>query len=129
MKDVMVSAYYAEKIPSYWKEIQSGERKLATFKTIWNIFLKDVKEFNVKNVFAHNASFDLNALNNTIRYITKSEYRYFFPRKIEIYLCGCRAASVDSSPDQVYRSPTERRWPAVQRAWGQVRARRGCRRP
>lgn len=85
MKDVMVSAYYAEKIPNYWKEIQSGERKLATFKTIWNIFLKDVKEFNVKNVFAHNASFDLNALNNTIRYITKSKYRYFFPKKIEIW--------------------------------------------
>ena len=85
MHDAMKSAYYAEKIPAYWQDIKAGTRKLASFFTIWRTFLQDVKEYNVKNIFAHNAGFDLNALNNTIRYITKSKYRYFFPYSMEIW--------------------------------------------
>jgi DNA polymerase III epsilon subunit-like protein len=38
-----------------------------------------MRTYNVKNVFAHNASFDVSALNNTIRYLTKSKFRFFFP--------------------------------------------------
>lgn len=85
MSDVMASAYYAEKIPSYWEEIKEGKRKLVSFWTAWNEFKKDLKNWNVKTVFAHNASFDLRALNNTIRYLTKSKYRYFFPYGVEIW--------------------------------------------
>lgn len=85
MKDVMASAYYAEKIPTYWEDIKSGKRVLASFWTVWKIFKEDAKEWNVNQFFAHNASFDLNALNNTIRYISKSKYRYFFPYKAEIW--------------------------------------------
>lgn len=85
MKDVMQSAYYAEKIPNYWEEIKSGKRILASFWTIKKAFSADVKKYGVKNVFAHNASFDVRALNNTIRYITKSKYRWFFPYSTEIW--------------------------------------------
>ena len=85
MKDVMSSAYYAEKIPNYWDEIQNGQRKLARFFTVYRTFLADMKEFSVNTVFAHNARFDLNALNNTIRYISKSNRRYFFPYNTEIW--------------------------------------------
>ena len=85
MKDVMKSAYYAEKIPSYWKEIKSGKRVLASFWTVKKALMADIKKYGVKNVFAHNASFDVRALNNTIRYITKSKYRWFFPWRIEIW--------------------------------------------
>ena len=85
MKDVMTSAYYAEKIPIYWEQIKSGERKLANFQTIRREFLNDAKKYGVTQFFAHNARFDLNALNNTIRYITKSEKRYFFPYGSEIW--------------------------------------------
>jgi DNA polymerase III epsilon subunit-like protein len=85
MKDLMRSAYYAEKIPTYWEEIKSGERKLANFQTIRREFLKDAEKYGVNQFFAHNACFDLNALNNTIRYITKSKYRYFFPYGSEIW--------------------------------------------
>jgi len=85
MKDVMKSAYYAEKIPKYWEDIKSGQRILTTFWKVRKAFLDDVKEYGVKNVFAHNASFDVRALNNTIRYITKSKFRWFFPWKIEIW--------------------------------------------
>ena len=85
MKDVMKSAYYAEKIPKYWEDIKAGKRILTTFWNVYDTFKKDVKEYGVKNVFAHNAGFDVRALNNTIRYITKSKFRWFFPRKIEIW--------------------------------------------
>ena len=85
MKDVMNSAYYAEKIPNYWNEIEKGQRKLASFWTIWKTFKNDMKTYNVKNVFAHNARFDLNALNNTIRYLSKSKNRFFFPYGTEIW--------------------------------------------
>ena len=85
MKDVMKSAYYADKIPMYWEQVKAGQRKLVRFQTMYNQFWNDVKTYNVKNVFAHNARFDYNALNNTIRFITKSSKRYFFPKKIEIW--------------------------------------------
>ena len=49
MRDVMQSAYYAEKIPMYWEQIKSGQRKLVRFQTMYNMYWKDVKEFGVKN--------------------------------------------------------------------------------
>ena len=70
MKDVMQSAYYAEKIPMYWEQIKSGQRKLASFRTVLKTFRQDLKDFNCSTVFAHNARFDVNALNNTIRFLT-----------------------------------------------------------
>ena len=72
MKDVMSSAYYAEKIPQYWKDIKTGKRILTSFWTVWKIFKEDAKEWNVKAFFAHNARFDVNALNNTVCYLSKS---------------------------------------------------------
>lgn len=78
MKDVMKSAYYAKKIPHYWDDIKAGKRILASFWTVRRAFMDDVKEYGVKNVFAHNAGFDVRALNNTIRYITKSQFRTDF---------------------------------------------------
>ena len=85
MKDVMKSAYYAEKIPKYWEDIKTGKRTLTTFWNARKAFLSDVKEYGVKNVFAHNAGFDVRALNNTIRYISNSKFRFFFPFNIEIW--------------------------------------------
>lgn len=85
MKDVMKSAYYAEKIPKYWEDIKEGKRQLVTFNTARNAFLSDMKEYKVDTVFAHNAGFDLRALNNTYRYITKSKHRYFFKFGTQIW--------------------------------------------
>ena len=85
MKDVMQSAYYSEKIPMYWEQIKSGQRKLVRFQTMYDMYWNDVKEFGVKNSFAHNARFDLTALNNTIRWVTKSKKRWFFPYSMEIW--------------------------------------------
>lgn len=85
MADVMKSAYYAEKLPKYWEDIKAGRRNLVNFMTARKIVLEVMKEYNIQTVSAHNARFDVNALNNTIRYITKSDKRFFFPFGTEIW--------------------------------------------
>ena len=91
MKDLMKTAYYAEKIPTYQKDIKNGSRILASFWTIRKQFLKDIAEYGIKNVFAHNARFDVRALNNTIRFLSQSRVRFFFPYEIEI----CKANKIN----------------------------------
>ena len=85
-RDVMKSAYYAEKIPQYWEDIKSGKRELKTLYNIRKQIKADMKEYNVRKVGAYNMSFDRRALDNTIRYCSKSLLRWFFPFGIE-YFC------------------------------------------
>lgn len=85
MKDLMQSAYYAEKIPTYWQDVKNGNR---TIKTMWNIrkqFIADMEEYNTKLVGAYNMAFDRRALNNLIRYTSKSWARWFFPYGTEFF--------------------------------------------
>lgn len=85
-KDLMQSSYYAEKIPRYWEDIKNGTR---TIKSIFNIrkqIKADMKQYNVREVGAYNMGFDKRALNNTIRYCSKSLIRWFFPFGTE-YFC------------------------------------------
>lgn len=84
-KNLMQSAYYKEKIPQYWEDIKAGKRILAPFMKIKRQFTADRKHWNCKAVFAHNAFFDYNALNVTLRYLTGSKHRYYFPYKLEIW--------------------------------------------
>ena len=83
-KDLMQSAYYANKIPQYWEDIKSGKRILTSFFDIRKAFAEDVQEYSVKEIYAHNMRFDYGTLNNTQRWLTKSKYRYFFPYGLEI---------------------------------------------
>lgn len=86
MKDVMKSAYYAKKIPMYEEQLKSGERELVRFATMRNKLLETMKIYGTNVVAsAHNALFDIRALNNTQRYLTKSKYRFFFPYGTEIW--------------------------------------------
>lgn len=85
MKDLMKSAYYAQKIPAYWDDITKGTRTIKSLSNIRKILVSELEMFNCSIVSAHNASFDLRALNNTQRYLSKSKYRFFFPYGIEIW--------------------------------------------
>lgn len=82
-KELMKSAYYAKKIPQYWKDIWAGKRKVATTAEIRKVLCEVVKEYDCKFVCAHNAMFDSRALNNTQRWVTKSRFRYFLPYGLE----------------------------------------------
>lgn len=77
-KDLMQSAYYSNKISSYWEDVKNGTRKIANFWQVRKALLEDMQEYNITEVCAHNARFDIRALNNTIRWLSKSKYRYFF---------------------------------------------------
>lgn len=83
-KALMESAYYADKIPSYWEDIKSGNRILTSFYKIRQTLLADMREYNITEVYAHNMRFDIGVLNGTQRWLTKSKYRYFFPYGTEI---------------------------------------------
>ena len=84
-KDLMRSAYYANKLPQYEKDIAEGRRVMANTYNIRRIILEKIKEYNCKFVCAHNTRFDLNACNNIQRWTTKSKYRYFFPYGLEFW--------------------------------------------
>lgn len=83
-RELMKSAYYAKKIPNYWKEVAEGKRILASSYEIRQALFADIEAYETKEVYAHNARFDYGALNNTERWLTKSKYRYYFPKEIEI---------------------------------------------
>lgn len=83
-KELMQSCYYVNKLPLYEKRIADNEVKVASIFTVRRLIAKYIAEYNIKRVYAYNASFDRNALNTTQRYLTKSKYRWFFPYGIEI---------------------------------------------
>lgn len=84
-KELMSSAYFADKIPQYWDEIQSGERELRKLNTIRKTLKKVCEKYNVEAIVAHNARFDYRSITLTQRYLTSSKYRYFLPYGIEIW--------------------------------------------
>ena len=84
-KKLMESAYFADKIPNYWKEIKEGSRTLTSFNNIMWTLRHIMKENNITKVYAYNCRFDYLALATTQRYLTKSKYRFFFPYGTEFH--------------------------------------------
>ena len=78
-RELVKVAYYADKIPEYIADIQQGKRQMMDFIAARRHILNIMAKYNCHTVAAYNASFDRNALNTTLRYLTKSQYRYFFP--------------------------------------------------
>ena len=85
LTEAMQSAYYANKLPQYYAQLENGERVRMSLYEVRKLVCELMEEYNVRAVIAHNARFDYNALNATQRYTTKSKYRYFFPRGTEIW--------------------------------------------
>lgn len=78
MGSEMQSAYYAEKIPQYVAEIENGNRQLKKFSTIRAEVLNLLKQYNVKNVYAYNMTYDKNALNKTVSLLSNGFVTSFF---------------------------------------------------
>jgi hypothetical protein len=83
--ELMKSAYYANKIPLYYQGLWNNDRIPSTTWGIKSKIAELCKKYDVKAIMAHNARFDIMACNKTLRYITKSKYRYFFPYGIPIW--------------------------------------------
>ena len=66
----MQSCYYANKIPKYAEGIANGTYTVASFFEIMNEINAYCSENKVIAICAHNARFDVDALNTTARWLT-----------------------------------------------------------
>lgn len=101
---LMYSAYYAQKIPQYIEDISTGKRIYATTLEIRQKMLDIMKIYGISEVCAHNARFDYNALNNTLRYISSGQMRFWFPFGIEIW------DTLKMSHDVISKMPTYKKF-------------------
>lgn len=99
-KELMNSAYYSNKLPQYYEDIKNGTRKVATWYNIRKDLADTMARYNTKTVCAHNARFDDGATKNTQRWLTKSKFRYFFPKQTEIW------DTMKMAQDVVAKTPT-----------------------
>lgn len=93
-KDTLKTAYYADKIPQYEKDIEAGMRKIASLWTIRKTLIDCMERYNTKTVFAYNMNFDKKALNNDIKHITNGRLKRFFPKETEFYCIWSLACNV-----------------------------------
>lgn len=85
MADLMQTAYYANKLPQYFEDIRKGDRVVASMWAIRRALKEDMEVYNTNEIGAYNMRFDRNALNNLIRYISKSWMRWFLPYGVELF--------------------------------------------
>ena len=85
MKEEMENAYFASKIPQYDDEIWAGDREVMDFMLTRKAVCDYLRDENITIICAHNARFDVKALNNTVRIITNGKVKYFFPYGVEVW--------------------------------------------
>lgn len=109
-KDIMNSAYYAEKLPQYEADLKAGTRKMVKFFTIRKKVIECLQQYDVEAVCAYNTAFDRRALNNTFAYLTDNKYRFFFPygtKFIDIWNMTCSSIFQTRS---FYNTAYENNW-------------------
>ena len=62
---LMSTAYYASKLPIYYKGLETGEFTKVTFAEARAEFLQLMETYNVNTICAYNLMFDMRALKNT----------------------------------------------------------------
>jgi len=98
------TAYYAAKRPMYEQQIAAGQRKIVSIYTARRHVADLCRKYNVKAIIAHNARFDYRSTNGTLRYVTKSKSRFFFPYGIPIW------DTMKMAQDTICQQPTYKRW-------------------
>lgn len=82
--ELMSTAYYYKKLPKYYERLANNQMYK---NSIWHIrkVIKEIMQiFNITEVYAYNANFDYTTLNNTVRYLSGSTCRWFFPYGTQI---------------------------------------------
>lgn len=80
----MNKAFYSDKIPKYIEDINNNKRVVLDTWKIRRLVHDICKIYNIQAIVAHNAYFDVQTLNATLRYQTKSFKRYFLPYNIPV---------------------------------------------
>ncbi len=82
MKEIMQTAYYADKLPQYEQGLRNSQNwKMVKVMTAFRIIRDIMEAYGITEVLAYNTSFDRRALNCTMEATTN--YRYFFPKDTE----------------------------------------------
>lgn len=102
-RELMKSAYYADKLPQYEADLANGSRKFSNTYNIRKEILFLMEKYHVEGVLAYNTSFDRRALNNTLAHVTEGKYRYFFPRNTKFFDAWTMACSSIFS-NRLYRA-------------------------
>ena len=100
-KELMSSAYFADKIPQYWDDIKNGKRALRRWSTVRAIIREVMAQYETDTVIAHNARFDYTSTATTQRYLTSSKWRYFFPYGTK-FVCTLKMAREVFGKDEDY---------------------------
>lgn len=103
-RELMRTAYYANKIPLYVADLRAGKRQMASTYEIRKTMLADMATYRITEVVAHNARFDYNALNTIERWTTKSKYRYWFPYGTVVW------DTMKMARDVIHKMPTYRKF-------------------
>ena len=102
--DLMQTAYYAEKIPMYRKQLRNGSRRMVRWNTARKVIAELCEKYGVRAIIAHNARFDVRAVNTTERWFSSSKYRYFLPFGIPIW------DTLAMAQDTICKQKTYIRW-------------------
>lgn len=105
-RDLMKEAYYAEKMPEYSEDIRRGKRSMIDFMDMRSDILNLMKAYDCHTIAAYNCNFDRNALNTTLRFLTKSKYRWFFPYNTK-FICIWNMACNSICQTSEYKSFAE----------------------
>lgn len=83
-KELMSTAYYKNKLPKYYEKLAKKQMEKISIWEAKKRIKTAIEYFNITEVYAYNANFDYTTLNNTVRYLSGSGCRWFFPYGIEI---------------------------------------------
>jgi hypothetical protein len=78
-KELMSTAYYYKKLPKYYEKLAKGQMEKITIWQARQRVKTAIEYFGITEVYAYNVSFDYTTLNNTVRYLSGSACRWFFP--------------------------------------------------
>lgn len=77
--ELMSTAYYKNKLPKYYEKLKNKTMEKVSIWTARKIVKNLIEKYNITEVYAFNALFDYTTLNNTVRYLSGSGCRWFFP--------------------------------------------------
>ena len=83
-QELMNTAYYKNKLPKYYERLANGKMEKVTIWEARKRIKTAIEYFGIIEVYAYNANFDYTTLNNTVRYLSGSACRWFFPYGTQI---------------------------------------------
>lgn len=93
-RELMKTAYYAEKLPQYEADLRDGKRKMTTFFKIRKTFYELYHDYGCLGVAAYNTGFDRRSMNNGFAHATEGRCRYFFKKDmplLDVWTMACNS--------------------------------------